>query len=244
MTNPLRSILVNAAYKAIAAGIRLPRSRRICDFHQWGRLVDILKSLEVNVFLDVGANRGFYSRHLRMSGYSGHILSFEPIIDDYYQLEKFSAADAKWNSFCYALGATTGSRDFQLNLFGTESVLSSFLPLKDRSDRTRIVTVTVKRLDEVLSSLLAGIDNPRIFLKMDTQGFDEEVIEGAKGNLDLIIGIQSEISVVPLYEGMPHYTESLLNYEELGFQLMDLFVVNRTPNDGVLEYDCLMIRKS
>jgi FkbM family methyltransferase len=244
MNNQLKNILVNAAYKGIAAGIRLPSSRKIYDFYQWGRLVDVLKALRINVFLDVGANRGFYSKHLRMSGYSGHIFSFEPIADDYGRLERLSELDSKWKSFCYALGATTGIRDFHLNLFGTETVLSSFLPLTERSDKTQVVTVQIKRLDEVLPSLLTNIDNPRIFLKMDTQGFDDEVLEGSKGCLNLILGIQSEISVLPLYEGMPHYTKSLHDYEQLGFQLMDLFVVNRASNGGIIEYDCLMAKGS
>jgi hypothetical protein len=56
------------------------------------------------------------------------------------------------------------------------------------------------------------------------------------------VGIQSEISVIPLYEGMPHYTESLACYEQFGFALMNLFVVNWTPDGRVVEYDCVMAR--
>ena len=57
-----------------------------------------------------------------------------------------------------------------------------------------------------------------------------------------ILGLQSEVSVVPLYDGMPHYTKSLETYERLGFGLVDLFVVNRTKEGHVMEYDCIMER--
>jgi hypothetical protein len=128
-----------------------------------------------------------------------------------------------------------------MNFSSEQTVLSSFLSLKMPLNKTRTVRVEVRRLDAILPKLLAGIESPRVFLKMDTQGFDNEVVEGASGCLDQVLGVQSEISVIPLYNGMPHYTESLALYERLGFALVDLFVVNR--QDGfVLEYDCVMAR--
>ena len=56
------------------------------------------------------------------------------------------------------------------------------------------------------------------------------------------MGLQSEISVIPLYDGMPHYTESLMRYEQFGFELTNLFVVSRTRDGRVVEYDCVMAR--
>ncbi len=77
---------------------------------------------------------------------------------------------------------------------------------------------------------------------MDTQGYDNCVIDGAKNCLNLVQGMQSEISVIPLYDGMPAYTESLASYHRLGFKLVDLFIVNKTPDGLVREYDCIMRR--
>jgi len=114
--------------------------------------------------------------------------------------------------------------------------LSSFLPLHGNCP-AETIDVPVKRLDEALDR-----KENRIFLKMDTQGYDLNVIEGAAGIVRRIVGLQSEISVTPLYDGMPHFTESLVAYERLGFRIVDLFVVNRLDDGSVLEYDCLMIR--
>lgn len=238
----LRKIISAAAYRAIASGIRFPTTKATIDFTQWGRLIDLLQRLDINVFIDVGANRGFYSKHLRMAGYSGHIFSFEPIPEDCEQIALLCDGDPKWRAHCMALGAENGTKDFNVNIMGSESVLSSFLPLTERFQGTRIIPVSMRRLDGILSPLISEIRSPRVFLKMDTQGFDWEVMKGAKGCIDIIHGIQSEISVEPIYKGMPHYTESLASYEKLGFKLMDLFVVNRTDSGSILEYDCLMAR--
>lgn len=238
----LRSALIGLGYKAAALGVRLPQSKNISDFNQWGHLIDTIRRLDINVFLDVGANRGFFSKHLRMAGYSGHLFSFEPIPEDCERIRALSANDPKWTVCDYALGAERGTKEFNVILAGGESVLSSFLTIKGQTDSSRSIAVQVHRLDTVLPKLIDGIKSPRIFLKMDTQGFDGQVIDGASGCRDLIIGIQSEISVVPIYDGIPHYTESLASYERLGFKLMDLYPVTRMPDGQVREYDCVMVR--
>jgi FkbM family methyltransferase len=238
----VRSTLVGLGYKAAALGMRIPQSKNVADFNQWGHLIDLTRRLGINIFLDVGANRGFFSKHLRMAGYAGHLFSFEPIAEDCDRIRALADGDPKWTVCDYALGDERDSKEFNVNLTDGQSVLSSFLPIKGESDNIRRVPVQVHRLDDVLPKLIEGIKSPRIFLKMDTQGFDGRVINGASGCLDLILGIQSEISVVSIYDDIPHYTESLAHYERLGFSLVDLFAVTRMPDGRVREYDCVMVR--
>jgi FkbM family methyltransferase len=243
LANLIRSTLVSLGFAALACGLRLPHFKVMAHFYQWSHLIDLLCRLEINVFLDVGANRGLFSKHLRMAGYRGHLFSFEPIPEDQACIRALAANDPTWTVCGYALGAENGKKDFEINLSGDgQTVLSSFLPLKEHFSAPRTIPVQVRRLDEILPELIAGIGSPRIFLKMDTQGFDGQVFEGATGCLGQIMGIQSEISVIPLYVGMPHYTVSLARYEQSGFELTDLFVVNRTRDGRVLEYDCVMAR--
>jgi FkbM family methyltransferase len=244
MASVIRSIFVKLGYMAIARGVRLPQSKLVADFNQWCHLIDLIRRLNINVFLDVGANRGFFSKHLRMSGYSGRLISFEPIPEDQERIRVLAAGDPSWTVCGYALGSASGCTDFQIIMSGQETTLSSFLPLKFQAEGTRTVSVNIHRLDQVLPELIKGIGSPRIFLKMDTQGFDGEVLKGARGCIDQIMGIQSEISVIPIYEGMPHYTESLACYERCGFDLTNVFVVNRTQDGRVLEYDCVMARSA
>src|SRR5262249_38380754 len=99
-------------------------------------------------------------------------------------------------------------------------------------------------LDELFSHLVSGIRDPRVFLKMDTQGYDLEVFKGARSSIRNILGLQSELSVRPLYHGMPHYLEALSVYEDAGFELFDLTVVTRTSEGGLQELNCFMKRRN
>jgi len=233
--------MTGLGFFAIARGIRMHTPRMAYDFYQWGRLIDLIRRLDINVFLDVGANRGFFSKHLRMSGYKGRLISFEPIPEDQEHIYQFARHDHDWQVCRYALGAETGRKQFRINLSCNETVLSSFLPLRGRSS-SKIIDVEINRLDEIFPQLIEGITLPRVFLKMDTQGFDGQVFEGAKGCLSNIFGLQSEVAVTPLYDGMPHYTLLLKTYEQSGFSLIDMFVVRRTDDGRILEYDCVMAK--
>jgi len=89
---------------------------------------------------------------------------------------------------------------------------------------------------------MKDFDSSRVFLKMDTQGYDLEVFRGTSGCIDKIQGIQSELSIQALYKNMPHYLEVLEAYEAAGFDLYNLSVVNRVSNGGLLELNCFMRR--
>jgi hypothetical protein len=123
-------------------------------------------------------------------------------------------------------------------------VLSSFLDSVDKGEKVTTHEVSMRRLDSMFASIVEGIDDPRVFLKIDTQGYDVEVFKGASGCIANVRGLQSELSVQPVYMEMPHYLEALEAYEAAGFDLHNLSVVNRVPNGGLLELNCFMKRKS
>lgn len=211
-------------------------------------LIRMFSALDINCVLDVGAHFGEYGNSLRMAGYNGNIVSFEPVTESFRLLLKRSALDPKWLALNYALGdreqamalnvleATACSSFLQTNEYASD-FLGPWTRVKEREH------VQVMRLDQLISEVTAGIDRPRIFLKMDTQGWDLEVLKGASGCLDSIFGLQSEVSVKPLYSGMPSYTEALPTYSRLGFQVTGLFAVGRDWNTrAIIELDCVMVR--
>lgn len=214
----------------------------------------LLKKLDVDCVIDVGANRGYFAQHLRQGGFKGHILCFEPIRANCNEIEQKARGDKRWKVVNVALGAVDGMQTFNVIKTGEQNVLSSFLNLREAEvlnsfvtlqnehERTHTEEVRVCRLDAILPELLPKDEWQRIFLKMDTQGYDLKVFEGSRGILPHVVSLQSEISVRPLYHDMPSYRESLRVYEEAGFGVMNLFVVNRTNNGAILEYDCLMAR--
>jgi len=211
----------------------------------------LFQELKTNVVLDVGANRGQFGKLLREIGFEGDIISFEPLKETFQELSKASAGDPKWHTYHCALGSATETTEIN---FTSASEFTSFLNPSDygkevRSTQVQIEqkeTVEVKKLDDVFADVISKCSgtNHQIFLKMDTQGFDQEVFKGAEKSLDQIVGLQSEIAILPLYDGMPDYVESLVSFRNKGFELTGLFPVSRDQQSLILiEMDCVMRRK-
>jgi FkbM family methyltransferase len=235
-----------AGFRYIAAGNPIPQARQVQRFLDKGFLIGLLRQLEIDCVLDVGANRGQYAQSLRSIGYRGEIHSFEPIPGDFAKLKDAASGDPAWHVHNYALGRAAGTSALNLvDAGGENTVFSSFLsPAHDMiPDNVTRIDVQIRTLDEMVEEIPALRDAGRnLFLKLDTQGFDMEVCEGSKAIMPRIRGLQSEISVVQIYDNQPDYIEALQYYRGLGFSLMDLAVVNRTANNEVLEYDCIMAR--
>lgn len=163
-----------------------------------------LEHFAIDAVIDVGANEGQYAALLREAGWRGPVLSFEPILEVHAALSARAAADAAWQvAPPMALGAEDGEAELEVS---AESDMSSLLPqspllrrLSPSSAIRRRERVTVRRLDG-----LEALRNPawqRLFVKMDVQGAEPLVLEGAAGIMPRIVGLQLEMALVPLYEG-------------------------------------------
>lgn len=227
---------------------RLVRDRVLSDFLLWNHLGSLLKRFEINCVIDVGANVGQYAQGLRGLGYEGYIVSFEPVRELYEKLLEVSRNDAQWIVHPFALG----SRAFRTQIHITRGpVFSSFLKPNLASEElfgdvakvSRMEEVEVRRLDSVLDEVSDHIQNPRIFLKMDTQGYDLEVFSGLGEQLQKVTCLQSEVSAIPIYEGMPRLLEAITRFESHGFEITGLFPVTREGITWrVIEFDCIMVR--
>jgi FkbM family methyltransferase len=208
-------------------------------------LTTLLSRTEVGLFVDVGAHIGEFALMVRSLGYTGQILSFEPVSENYSRLTAVAASDDRWATQKLALGSKPASMTINVT---AQTTLSSFLPFNSAGrsmfgEKTEIKgteTVEVDTLDHVLSDL-AYDEVDGIFLKMDTQGYDLEVLEGSADTLPRIKVLQSEVSVQPIYDGMVHWTDAIATYEELGFEVTGLFPVHREEM-RVVEFDCVMAR--
>ncbi len=223
--------------------------RRTCRQGAWFSENSVLKttidSQRIDLVIDVGANRGQFAKKLRKF-YAGEILSFEPLPDVFKLLAESAAGDPKWKVFQLALGSRPGEQ--QLNVTPVR-VFSSLLPpnqyaaerFGNSAQTVHQEKVTVDRLDLVLERTYPDIDRRNILLKLDTQGYDAEVFRGAGRFCHSIRGLQSELSLMPLYDGMPHWTDSIEEYEAVGLQVVSLLPVAHDAGK-VIEFDCLMVR--
>lgn len=210
-------------------------------------LLILFEQARTDCVLDVGAHWGEYGAMLRESGYGGEIVSFEPVAASAARLQERCSGDPRWSAKQVALGSTDGTTEIHVS---HDSDLSSFHVISSYGrelfpDATVIdttETVEVRRLDTILGECVEQFRTRRFFLKMDTQGWDLEVLSGARGCLDLIFGLQSEISVRSIYDGMPSYTESLTRLQDAGFAVTGIFPVQRDNQLRVVEFDCVMTR--
>ena len=210
-------------------------------------LVTVLRRAGINCVLDVGANQGQYSWQLRSFGYKGRIVSFEPVKASFEALGKTAREYPDWKTLQVALASSSGVAEINVS---EETVFSSFLAPSESSLArfpgirvSRTEAVQLRRLDDILPECIAGIDDPRIYLKLDTQGYDLEVIKGSTQSLAKIVALQTEISLRPIYQNMNSYTDSISSLMALGFEIFDFVPVTRDRERfGAIEMDCVMVK--
>ncbi len=185
-------------------------------------LVSSLHKFEIDLVLDVGANQGQFASEIRRGGYTGNIVSFEPLSDAHSRLLQASDGDAKWDVYqrC-ALGDRNGG--VEINIAGNSEsrsilpMLESHLSAAPESAYQGKEVVPIKTLDEAAGPYMK--DKRAAFLKIDTQGFEWQVLDGARATLPHIKGILVELSLVPLYEGQHMWREVIDRLEDEGFTL-------------------------
>lgn len=196
--------------------------------------------------LDVGANSGQYGALLRRHGYRGWIVSFEPVRSVFEDLAEGAEGDERWRMFQVALGSHAERRRIAV---AEVSQLSSFRAfsrygsdeLPGASDVVHTEDVEVRTLNDSWEEFLRGIPQARVFLKLDTQGWDLEVLEGAGEVLDRLVGLQLEASLTPIYEEVPTFAHTVEHVSRLGFDLTGIFPVSRDSLFRLIEVDCVFI---
>jgi FkbM family methyltransferase len=208
----------------------------------------LLSALDINLIIDVGAHTGEFYQVMRQLGYSGHIVSFEPVPDTFVQLSHTTTADPNWRGYNVALGPEAGLG--AINVPDSHGFASFLRPNRYCERRFpyahwggSTIEVRIERLESLYTALAREIKRPRVFLKLDTQGWDIPVLEGAGSALADVVMLQSEVSVIPIYHGMHSIVQSLAHYYELGFSVTNLFPVSfDVDGERVIEYDCVMRR--
>lgn len=214
------------------------------------RLIPHLKRLltayRINGVIDVGANVGQFALNMRSLAPDIEIHSFEPNPYVYNTLAANAARDKRWVTHACALGQShgkivlniTASSDFSSCRVANEFGARQF---NDSLSVTEAIEVEMRTLDEVLDGISAEIKNS-LLVKLDTQGFDMQVLQGATKGLKNAKIIVTEASLQPIYEGAALLPEVLEFMTSRGFTLSGFFPVTRSNNLGVIESDCVFVR--
>lgn len=183
----------NAAFKGTAAGIE----------HE-----AVLKSLNCNTIIDVGANKGQFALAARKCFPGAKIYSFEPLSHPAVIFNKVFADDKNIKLFPFAISDETGEAEIHIS---HREDSSSLLPIGEKQNEmfpgtyeVGVEKITMKKLHEVLSS--ADL-KPPVLMKIDVQGFELNVLKGSTELLNNIKYIYSECSYLELYKGQALYPE-------------------------------------
>ena len=183
-----------------------------------------METYDVDVVYDVGANIGQYGRQLRSSGYRGRILSFEPLTSAYTVLLAESSNDPLWKVYDFALGKSVMTANINIAGNSYSSSLREMLPshraAAPESAYVGSEQVNVKTLDSIFQSECP--ERKGVLLKIDTQGFEMDVLEGAAASLPEIDTLQLEMSLIPLYDGETLFNEMYAFLAAKGYQLVSI----------------------
>lgn len=210
------------------------------------RLMAALHAFNIDMVFDIGANEGQFGQELRAGGYSGQIVSVEPMASAHARLSQVSQGSVGWHVHprC-AVGDKTGVID--LNIAGN-SVSSSVLPMLVAHSKAAPESVyqgkesvPLATLDLIVPKYIGQASAS--LLKIDTQGYEWQVLDGAKAILPAVRGILMEVSLISLYEGQHLWRESIERLESEGFTLWALEpVFVDSANGRTLQMDALFFR--
>ena len=200
----------------------------------------------VDLVFDIGANTGQFCSELRSVGYKGRLISFEPLPEVCQALMAAAVHDPLWHVHSHiALGDTDG--EIMINIAGN-SVSSSILPMLETHSTAAEgsafvdkVKVPIAQLDSVADEYLNKPE--KYFIKIDTQGFEWEVLNGAQKTLANAQGVLCELSLIPLYEGQRLWIELIERLETEGFTLWSIQKGFTDPYDGrTLQVDAIFFK--
>ena len=208
----------------------------------------LFSARSVDCVLDVGAFDGRYVVFLREEvGYKGPVISFEPVAEAFATMNRRLSGDHDWSGQPYALGREAGT--LTLNKFVGPTLTSAHSPSEfgARNPRMQVIgteQADVRRLGDVWDSLDPAMSSRRVFLKVDTQGSDLDVLEGAQAVLPQIVGLQIETPIRRLYADVPSFGEHVDRLSQRGFHVTGFFPISAKaalrldPN----ELDCVLTR--
>jgi FkbM family methyltransferase len=210
------------------------------------RRLKIISTNHIDVVFDIGANIGQYARKMREYGYNKKIISFEPLNSAFEQLKIVAKNDHNWILNNYALGDDDVKSVINISDNSYSSSILNILPAHlDSAPQSKYIAkeeIEIKKLDTIFDSFCSKGEN--VMIKIDTQGYEKNVIDGATQSLDRIKVIQLEMSILPLYENEMLYIDMIHYLDKKGFQLFSLENGFSDQNTGqLLQVDGIFVQK-
>ena len=224
---------------------KLVRNNQAEDFYLKSRIA-LFKQKNIKTILDVGANIGQYAETV-LDVDNVEVISFEPMAKEFDILEKKSKLHRNWK--VHNFGLSNKNETAEINV-SHNSFSSSFLELTPSTIAydaaiayKKKETVTLKKLDSIWGEL--QIKSKSILLKIDTQGYECNVLRGAANSLKEINGLQIEMSIEQLYRGEMVFEDLYVKIKSLGFELFQFEPGYRDPKSNkLLQVEGIFFKKT
>ncbi len=185
----------------------------------------LFSKYNIDTVLDVGANNGWWANQIRnVMGYQKRIISFEPLSSAFEFLKEISKENSNWDIYNFGLGDIEKKGEINISENSFSSSMLNILPIhleaSPKSKYTGRQEIQIKTLNSVLNGICTKDNN--IYLKIDTQGFEDKVLKGAEKSLPYINTVQIEMSLVPLYEGEILFDEMYCYLRGEGYRLISV----------------------
>lgn len=205
----------------------------------------ILGFYKINLVLDIGAYTGTYSLSLRRFGYKGKIISFEPIKNSHKKLLINSSSDKNWIIYeRVALGNKQKYTNINISQRNDNSSI-----LNVNKNHTKLVPeskyiskdkVKMIKLDRVIKD---NLKKKNCLLKIDTQGYEYEILLGAGKELKKVKLIQIELSLEELYRGQANWEKNFKYLNKLGFKIWSIYPGFKNKKNGqLMQFDMILYR--
>jgi FkbM family methyltransferase len=239
-----------AAYDEIRVGSVGPSfpQQKLSNLAFQANLQTLIEKYRITCVIDIGANTGQFAGNLRELGFVGRIISFEPAAKASGLLAAKAAIDKKWEIMPFALGNKNQTKSLQIF---SDDTFSSFKKINQAGKKTfgkflqrkKIENVQIFKLDKIVPKIFRkGI--PRgLMIKTDTQGYDLEVLRGARKILRKTRIVVTEAATEAIYTKAPEYSEIFSFLKTYGFLPGGFYPsAHRADSLAMIEFEALFLR--
>jgi FkbM family methyltransferase len=201
----------------------------------------------IGTVIDVGANEGQFIKVARVLFSAASILAFEPNPRLTHCLRTLLGPSGIHAVFPFACGREPATMPLHLTKFSPStsflSPTSLRIPGFPAVETEETIEVKVERLDQVVQR--HGSARKPFLLKLDVQGFELEVLQGAAGLLPDVAAVLCEVNTAPFYEGQAAFEDICAFMRQHNFRLIDIGEpIRARETDEVLYFDVAFLNNA
>ena len=218
-----------------------------CYFEVYNMLYK-MKSMNIipKTIIDVGANRGMFSKTSNYLFKDAKIIAYEPLKDCYEELKKLNKKIPFFECYNYAIGNKKAkgqifksSYDYSSSLLEMADLHKEAFPV---SEKTSFEDIEITSLDEALFD--KDLEKP-ILIKIDVQGYENFVIEGGTKILEKTDIIICELSFYKLYQNQVLFKDVYNQLINLNFRFLGPVGELLHPEiSSILQIDGLFVKNN